>query len=103
MAAADAVPHDTIPPGTTLYRCRALVGDIVVILAMGRYRPARVIGTGPVSARLIYPSPRAGRSPHRPARRHEELYALVGTEVAGVIQAGARPRYGHRLAAPLAA
>jgi hypothetical protein len=96
MAAHDAIPQDTLAPGTTLYRCRASPGEIVVIHALGRFRPARVLEVGRERIRLICPA----ECPHEPtrlARYPGEIYALVGTSVAGVIERNARPARTHRL------
>lgn len=98
MATHDAIPHEIITPGTTLYRCDAGPGEVVVIHAMGRFRAARVIRVGPKRAYLIHPAANPDQLPHRPTRPRTELYALVGTEPAGVVKAGARGRDGHSLA-----
>jgi hypothetical protein len=99
MAAHDGIPHEIIPPGTTLYRCEAQPGDVVVIHAMGRFRVARVLRVGPKRARLIHPAANPEHTPHHPTRPRTEVYALVGNEAVGVVAAGARGRYGHTLAA----
>ena len=98
MAIHDGIPHEIIAPGTPLFRCEAQPGDLVVIHAMGRFRVARVLRMGPKRAHLIHPAARAGGAPHRPTRPLVALYALGGTEPAGVIQAGSRGRYDHTLA-----
>jgi hypothetical protein len=98
MACHDAVPNEIIRPGTSLYRCQAQPGDVVVIHAMGRFRAARVTRLGPKRAQLIHPAANPDQLPHRPTRPRDELYALVGTEPAGVVTAGAKARYGHTLA-----
>lgn len=99
MASHDAIPHGTFPAGTTLYECDARAGDVVVIRARGRFRAARVLSVASERARLIYPAERAAALPRRPSRRREELYALVGASVAGVIRAGGASGVGDRLAA----
>jgi DNA-binding XRE family transcriptional regulator len=98
MASHDAIPHEIIPPGTALYRCDVRPGEVVVIHAMGRFRAARVIRVGPKRAYLIHPAANPDHLPHKPARARTEVYALVGTEPAGVVKAGARGRDGHTLA-----
>ena len=98
MATHDAIPHEILPPGTILYRCDARLGEVVVIHAMGRFRAARVIRVGPKRAYLIHPAANPDQLPHRPTRPRTELYALVGTEPAGMVKAGARGRDGHSLA-----
>ena len=47
MASHDAIPHETIHPGTTLYQCESRPGEVVVIHAMGRFRAARVTKSDP--------------------------------------------------------
>lgn len=98
MASHDAIPHETIHPGTTLYQCESRLGEVVVIHAMGRFRAARVTKVGPRRAHLIYPAANPDHLPHQPTRHLTEVYALVGTEAAGVVKAGARGRDGHSLA-----
>jgi len=98
MASHDAIPHEIIPPGTTLYRCEVRPGEVVVIHAMGRFRAARVIRVGPKRAYLIHPAANPDHLPHKPTRPRTEVYALVGTDPAGVVKAGARGRDGHTLA-----
>jgi hypothetical protein len=100
MASHDAVPHEIVPPGTTLYRCVARPGDVVVIHAMGRFRAARVTRVGPKRAYLIHPAANPNSLPHQPTRPLSEVYALVGTEIAGVVSAGECRRYGHSLTTP---
>ena len=97
MAIHDGIPHEIIPPGTTLYRCEAKPGDVVVIHAMGRFRIARVLRVGPKRAHLVHPAANPNHTPHRPTRRRSEVYALVGSEPAGIITPGARGRNGHTL------
>lgn len=65
MASHDAIPHGTFPAGTTLYECDARAGDVVVILARGRFRAARVLSVASERARLIYPAERAAALPRR--------------------------------------
>jgi hypothetical protein len=98
MAAHDGIPHEIVPPGTTLYRCEAQPGDVVVIHAMGRFRVARVLRVGPKRAHLIHPAAHPDHTPHHPTRPRTEVYALVGSEAVGVVTAGARGRDGHTLA-----
>ena len=97
MAAHDGIPHEIIPPGTTLYRCEAKPGDVVVIHAMGRFRVARVLRVGPKRAHLVHPAANPNHTPHHPARPRSEVYALVGSEPVGVVTPGARGRYSHTL------
>jgi len=59
----------------------------------------RVLSIASERARLIYPAERAAALPRRASRRREELYALVGARVAGVIRAGGASGVGDRLAA----
>lgn len=100
MASHDAVPNEIIQPGTRLYRCQAKPGDVVVIHAQGRFRAARVTRLGPKRAQLIHPAANPDHMPHHPSRARAELYALVGTELAGVVTAGSKGRYGHSLTLP---
>ena len=86
MASHDAIPHGAFPDGTILYECDAHAGDVVVIRARGRFRAARVLSVASGRARLVYPAERPAALPRRPSRRRDELYALVGAQVAGVIQ-----------------
>lgn len=97
MASHDAIPHETIQPGTTLYRCDAQPGEVVVIHATGRFRAARVTSVGPNHACLIHPAANPEHLPHQPTRPKTELYALVGTEIVGVVKAGSNSRDGHSL------
>jgi hypothetical protein len=100
MASHDAIPHETIQPGTTLYQCEVRPGEVVVIHAMGRFRAARVTRVGPKRAYLIYPAANPDHLPHQPTRPRTEVYALVGTEVAGVVCAGEKPSCTHSLTSP---
>lgn len=97
MASHDAIPHETIQPGTTLYRCDVQLGEVVVIHAQGRFRAARVTDVGADQVSLIHPAANPEHLPHQPRRPKAELYALVGTEIAGMVKAGNSPHDGHSL------
>ncbi len=97
MASHDAVPHETIKPGTTLYRCEPRPGEVVVIHAMGRFRAARVTRVDPKRAYLIHPAANPDHLPHQPTRSRTEVYALVGSDAVGVVKADAQRQDGHSL------